>query len=1616
MIGVFHEEKGGRHMKLFKQLRLIGRMMLLSAIAMLCLTDVEVDAASNKETSLVNLAKGRTTVTDNQGRELTNPGLLTDEDKYYLEYSKEGNKVKDSKVESLDGYGKVVKGWEAYVEQGAQVENDAEYIQLDLGATYPIEVINLKRRMYDGVSNTEMKGGHSNNALKYEDTIIVIGNEKDLSDGYVVYYNDDDGSVKLPQGVKKPENIATGGMKESMAGTYFYMDNTKENGTGYTELGTTKEARYIRIYSDHPDQDEKLMFMELGVYGYKAQENVQKTSGKRQVINNKNPLMIAAAYSDDQFYLGQEEKVGLQGYNTIAGRWNTVAEDLRDNTVLMMHSNNLRSFSPDYIGQAYIHNYYERCLQEAYEAGAPTMLMLVNASSYPGGTRWCITRDVDYHWVDLMFRMYPNLEGVFSTENFWSGRIDGVAESVATYLEMADRYGGYVVYSEEGTGIFNTLANNSKLRKAVEEHGQSLFFTYKNTAGGSDCLLTQSHIMGSWLAGYTGGWGMLSDSWAWGNNGNGPIYKPRGNYEGWQSLCAEPEAIYGEQMINTWLAGGVVYTFEFPEVVYGAIDAKSPAYTHVVEPVFRHICENPAPSRADVLNNTKSIIYDRVPSDLYGQTVGADNVLGLFQTSRYGAMPSVPTWGDKEQVTQKLKETAKTEGAAAPIVLSNSDMLLRYGAKDYFNSLYPLTYLGNAFAKEYDGAWYIYNSTVNKPVNQEATLPLEAAESTARFSATVEPHTFLWMQESGEDSISVSLNNYRINAEEIIFKNKYNWKWDGSSATGQGVSNAKLTVYRYMAYYNAVNAQKDVENLDVVTKNEQPRIDQLSPNDNELRTTTFKITKVSKEPKVELVKGQAPDTDGAVQYKEPKVDYDEQTKTATIIIQTNGWVELKISDLNYEVDETAGDIENTPEPEYGEKTNLAKGKKVSGSHNDNNYSRITDGVKTCGDRDYANFGDVNAPVWLEIDLQGVHRVEEVNLWRYFRRDPNPRAYKDTVILLSPEKGFPEDKTLVIWNSNATEDSKKWENDDIAKDIPKGQDELYLETENGKSFPVYGKNVAFLNGSKVGVPTEEGENYFDARYVRVYMNGNQQYRDETMKDEVNQGKSNHVIEVEVNGQPNLKDQVNYTNLATNSYVSVSGDTSSDRPASIVVDKVKNDPNKYADPGGSTGGAHWIQLDMGVEHDVEKLVLYRYWQDGRKYYNTVVMLSPDENFSPESTLVLWNGNGNAGGRGGKPVTSWPGNGNGTTGTHTLPEGSEATYVETQNGKTFNVNDGTVSWLKNDNSKPLPKDDNQRFKARYARVYMNGNSTNGGITNHVVEIEVFGEAGKFILKDEQAPEKVTGIDVTKKRTTTAVVNFLPSMDNMGLKEYELSLRKAGGAEEKKVKLNQTSYELTGLTPGTEYEVTLKAIDNYNNESEISAPVTFTTHNESDFVVGANVPSGRYDGAQQVTLSNGLNEGEIYYTLDGTRPFDENGNPTQTAVKYEPNAVIGVGQSCILQAALKVDGYVWPISAYFYQIGPEAMMDFDAPMAPASLTVTSLSATGASVSWSSSSPDVKAFYIYVDGEKKGEVSIDQARMEATIVDLAPLTSYQIWVTAVDGAGNESIRSQTIELVTRFQ
>lgn len=59
---------------------------------------------------------------------------------------------------------------------------------------------------------------------------------------------------------------------------------------------------------------------------------------------------------------------------------------------------------------------------------------------------------------------------------------------------------------------------------------------------------------------------------------------------------------------------------------------------------------------------------------------------------------------------------------------------------------------------------------VNTDEKQHAILPLEGEEESARLKVEMEPHEFMIMNESGDGTaMDITLNNYRVNKDEIIF-------------------------------------------------------------------------------------------------------------------------------------------------------------------------------------------------------------------------------------------------------------------------------------------------------------------------------------------------------------------------------------------------------------------------------------------------------------------------------------------------------------------------------------------------------------------------------------------------------------------------------------------------------------------------------------------------------------------------------------------------------------------------------------------------------------------------------------------------------------------------------
>ena len=110
-----------------------------------------------------------------------------------------------------------------------------------------------------------------------------------------------------------------------------------------------------------------------------------------------------------------------------------------------------------------------------------------------------------------------------------------------------------------------------------------------------------------------------------------------------------------------------------------------------------------------------------------------------------------------------------------------------------------------------------------------------------------------------------------------------------------------------------------------------------------------------------------------------------------------------------------------------------------------------------------------------------------------------------------------------------------------------------------------------------------------------------------------------------------------------------------------------------------GRQWIQIDLGASYALHAILAWHYHAQARVYRDVIVQVSDDRDFKKNVTTVFNNDHDNSA---------------------KLGAGKDKEYIEVAEGKLV---------------------DPKGVKARYVRLYSNGNTTND--LNHYVEVEVFG-----------------------------------------------------------------------------------------------------------------------------------------------------------------------------------------------------------------------------------------------------------------------------------------------------
>ena len=306
-------------------------------------------------------------------------------------------------------------------------------------------------------------------------------------------------------------------------------------------------------------------------------------------------------------------------------------------------------------------------------------------------------------------------------------------------------------------------------------------------------------------------------------------------------------------------------------------------------------------------------------------------------------------------------------------------------------------------------------------------------------------------------------------------------------------------------------------------------------------------------------------------------------------------------------------------------------------------------------------------------------------------------------------------------------------------------------------------------------------------------------------------------------------------------------------------------------------------------------------------------------------------------------------------------------------------------------------------------NGNPSKPSV--HVTPIITYVDKAAADTEAPTAPTEVTATDIT---TTTAKVTWTASTDNVGVAGYNVYVNDSETPVNGETLVTGTEYELKDLTAGTEYTVTVKAVDAAGNVSD-GAAHTFTTKNAADTeaptapgnVAVTNVTtttakvtwSEATDNLGVVGYNVYLNGEKVNGTLVTTTEYD------LTALTEETNYSVSVTAVDAAENESKRSE-----AATF---ATPKTQDTEAPSKPAGVTASDVTQTGAKITWTASADNVgvAGYNVYL-----GESRVNTSPVTVTEYDLTGLTAsteYTVTVSAVDAAGNESARSEAATFTT---
>lgn len=520
----------------------------------------------------------------------------------------------------------------------------------------------------------------------------------------------------------------------------------------------------------------------------------KKVDGLRLYVDEDNPLfMIRNCPTANMNIPSAAAESAIKTYYALP-------EDVRNFTVIYMDE------GPAYMTPQEQLDYWYALLDLTDAAGIPVVLQT---------ECFCTNKQRDpfsQEELSAILRKYDTLMGYVQVELSTNGvtneklATDDVTEDNGVNRNILARMKSCIRACAENGALFiwqdmeyiywkknnyvNHILKDRELYDLLKSNSENVIIMDKHNGHGRH-FASQSNIMGCWLDGVCGNWGVNLENFLWYEEGfidydnigvapNEPDFLTTSRY---------PPALYGIDMIADMVAGASVFAIEgtFSRGgLYHFVDGEvimTPTFYEVLYPFYQLALDGAVPSKDQVKENIK-VAYkmtNPVAPALKGND--AHILQGLYcdkftffqekfnniyfdctktwvpSTGRYYVMPILP-------ICSNPKEVLPDAFIVNDFNYFFNLLFINPIKVNFFNKHYEETYTGDGVLFDINGYIYAFNSNENKTIDARQTVNYTLPQNGNEVSLQLEAHTYAIIKEDA-GKINIDMCNLRLDTDEV---------------------------------------------------------------------------------------------------------------------------------------------------------------------------------------------------------------------------------------------------------------------------------------------------------------------------------------------------------------------------------------------------------------------------------------------------------------------------------------------------------------------------------------------------------------------------------------------------------------------------------------------------------------------------------------------------------------------------------------------------------------------------------------------------------------------------------------------------------------------------------